>query len=97
MRNLLWASLATFIVCATPVWAMLVAKPAAVGEIAFVVPFPFGVPISEILSATNLTDAYPERAMIGAFVIVENAEMLSLLYENGAWFVADGTSILALC
>lgn len=97
MKTFAFLLLATATVVASPVLALMAqGRPAAQG-VALVLAPPFGDQIGTILERTGLTDAYPERAPFGAFVILENAQTIDGLYENGAWFVLSGEGILALC
>lgn len=94
---------AAFIICAmasvvaSPLLALVTQEKPRNGEIAFVVAPPFGASIENILEASQMQNAFPDRAPLGAFVILGTSRSYDLLIENGAWFVVQGKGILDLC
>lgn len=97
MQTALFIAFATVGVTASPVLALIAQDKPQKGEIALVVASPFGSPLEEILNATNMTEAYPNRAPMGTFVHLETQESYNMLIENGAWLVLRGEEILDLC
>ena len=97
MKPILFVVFATLTVLTSPLLAIAAQGPPAMYGVALVVASPAGQSIGDILKASDMTDAFPGRAPIGAFVVLEDADSLQRLRENGAWFVIDGKRILAFC
>ena len=79
------------------VLAFFAQKKPQSGDIALVIASPLGTSIDHVLTASGMTDAYPGRAPLGAFVHLQTSQSYHLLIENGAWLVLRGEEILELC
>lgn len=71
--------------------------PLAANDLALVVSAPWGPDAHDIIHASGLQETYPLRAPLGSFTQLADASDVSLLKEQGAWFVLDGERIAALC
>ncbi|KQB96727.1 hypothetical protein AL073_06365 [Loktanella sp. 1ANDIMAR09] len=97
MKNVLFITIATATVLASPGLALVAQQKPESGDLALVVASPFGRSVEQVLDASGMTDAYPNRAPLGAFVQLETPQSYDLLIENGAWLVLRGKEILELC
>ncbi|PJI86391.1 hypothetical protein BC777_2760 [Yoonia maricola] len=97
MKTALFITLAMATVIASPMLALVAQEKPEQGELALVIASPFGLSIDTILGATDMTDVYPERAPMGAFVQLDTAHSYDVLVENGAWLILRGEEILKLC
>lgn len=97
MRSILLLSLMVVTVTVSPALAFVLYGDPPKDGIALVIAPPWGHPIGQVLAASDMIDAFPARAPIGAFVVLENPASAAGLYANGAWFVVNGEWILELC
>ena len=97
MKAAIFFCLTTLIVTASPVLALVALNRPQTGDLALVVASPFGASLTQILAGSGTPDAYPGRAPIGAFVVLANAQTMTLLKEAGAVLVLPGKEILELC
>ncbi|KQI71641.1 hypothetical protein AN191_11675 [Loktanella sp. 5RATIMAR09] len=97
MKNVLFITIATATVLASPGLGLIAQEKPETGDLALVIAWPFGGSIDRVLHASEMTDAYPNRAPLGAFVHLETPHSYHVLIENGAWLVLRGEEILKLC
>lgn len=97
MKTSLFIGLSMTIVVASPVLALISQDKPDVGDVALVIASPFGEPIAQILKHAHMKDAHPNRAPIGAFVILDTSQSYDSLIQHGALFVLRGEEILKLC
>ncbi len=97
MKAALFFVVTTMIVTASPVLALFSDGQPKVGELALVVASPLGPSIAQILMTSGAQEAYPGRAPIGAFVVLEDASSITSLKNAGAVLVLSGKRISALC
>jgi hypothetical protein len=97
MKNVLFITIATATVLASPGLGLIAQEKPKTGDLAMVFASPFGGSIDRVLHASGMTDAYPKLAPLGACVNLETPQSHDLLIENGAWIVLRGREILKLC
>ena len=97
MKTALFVTIAMATVVASPGLGLVVRDKPESGDLALVIASPFGRSIDRLLDASGMTDAYPNRAPLGAVVQLETSQSYQLLIENGAWLVLRGEEILKLC
>lgn len=97
MKTALFITMAMATVLASPGLGLVAQEKPQTGDLALVIASPFGRSIDHVLDASGMTDAYPNRAPLGAFVHLETPQSYHLLIENGAWLVLRGEEVLKLC
>ncbi len=97
MKTALFIIFAMTTVVASPVLALVAQTKPQSGDLALVIASPFGMSIDGVLTASGMTDIYPDRAPIGAFVQLEDTQSYDALIASGAWLVLHGEGILELC
>jgi hypothetical protein len=97
MKSALFIMIAMATVLASPGLGLIAQEKPKTGDLALVIASPFGGSIDHVLDASGMTDAFPNRAPLGAFVNLETPQSYDLLIENGAWLVLRGKEILELC
>lgn len=97
MKTAIFISAAMLTTAALPA-VTLATQPAPNRDgLALVVAAPWGQPITDVLAASGVPEAFPDRAPFGAFVVLSHTDSLERLYQSGAWFVLNGKKILELC
>ncbi|MEL7390480.1 MAG: hypothetical protein AAFN76_11940 [Pseudomonadota bacterium] len=88
---------AMVVVLASPAVALIVQEKPGGGDVALVVASPWGQDIAALLNGAGMPAIYPQRAPLGAFVVLASDDSVELLMAHGAWMVLRGDRLLDLC
>ncbi|KIC09572.1 hypothetical protein RA19_14690 [Leisingera sp. ANG-M1] len=97
MQNVLLILAAAAAVLCSPVLMLIAQPPPQAGEVALVIASPWGKSAAEVAAQAGVQEIAPERAPMGALVLLETPHSLDRLYRQGAWIVVDGRKVLELC
>ncbi|SCZ58010.1 hypothetical protein SAMN04488118_103194 [Epibacterium ulvae] len=95
--NILFPSIATLIVAASPIAALVMQPAPKPGGVALVIAPPWSRDISEIIERAQIAEISPVRAPMGVLVEIENSQDIRNLRAHGAWLVLNGARVLELC
>ncbi|MQQ07982.1 hypothetical protein GFB49_05910 [Epibacterium sp. SM1979] len=79
-----------------PLLALASAPSPTIGSPALVIVPPW-VNATQLAQTAQVAQLLSSSAPMGAFVVPTNAEDVTRLLENGAWFVIDGKRIAEFC
>lgn len=97
MQNAILILAAATVVICSPVLALVAQGRPTAGDVALVIAPPWGQSAGDIVTGAGLQDVTPERAPIGALVLLETPDSIDRLYREGAWLITDGKKVLELC
>lgn len=97
LRNALLMAAAAVAVTCSPALMLLGQGPPQAGEAALVIAPPWGASAAEIAAKSGVWEVAPERAPMGALVMLEHPQNVDSLYRQGAWLVLNGKKVLELC
>ena len=76
---------------------LLMGTKADQGDLALVIPYPWGPEASEIITRSGMVETYPVRAPFGSLTVINTPGDLTKLRELGAWFILDGKKVAEIC
>ncbi|MFY0312151.1 hypothetical protein ACFMBG_19905 [Leisingera sp. D0M16] len=97
MQNVFLILAAAAIVLCSPALMLVAEGRPLAGEVALVIAPPWGKSAAEIAASSEVQEVTPERAPMGALVLLESPRSVDRLYSQGAWLVVNGRKILELC
>lgn len=97
MQNRLFVMAAALIIVCSPVLTLSIQSQPQSGEVALVIAAPWGTEAAQIAAMAGVQEVAPERAPLGALVMLDTAHSLDRLYEHGALLVINGEKVLELC
>ncbi|EBA15404.1 hypothetical protein RSK20926_00590 [Roseobacter sp. SK209-2-6] len=97
MQNLFLILGAAAVVLCSPVLLLAAQSRPSEGEVALVIAPPWGESAAVIAAKNGLLEVTPERAPMGALVLLQSPHSIDQLYNQGAWLVVDGKRVLELC
>ena len=87
---------AAAVLCSPALVLVAQGRPPA-GEVALVIASPWGKSAAEIAAFSGMQEVAPERAPMGALVMLKSPRSVDRLYSQGAWLVVNGRRVLELC